>query len=247
MTTRSGTTTGPNAPPVLYEKRDDGAIAVVTLNRPEVLNAYNMAMRDALYEVLRAVRDDPDVRVMVLRGNGDSFCSGGDIAEFGTALSPIGARETRWRRDVWGILWSLQKVTLAAVHGFVAGSGFEMVLLCDLCVASRDARFLLPETGLGMIPGVGGTQTVPRLLGLGRGSDVVLTGRRLDARAAWRQGIVSAVVAPTRLRTAAIKRARQLAQIAPDLAAAVKREVNAGLDRSLPEGLELERTIGLSH
>src|SRR5207244_4261544 len=94
------------------------------------------------------------------------------------------AREVGWRRDVWGRLLALRAVSIAAVHGYAVGGGFEMALLCDLCVAADDARFALPETGLGMIPGVGGTQTLPRRVGLARALDVVLTGRHLDARAA---------------------------------------------------------------
>src|SRR5512144_619785 len=159
--------------PVLYAKQD--AVALVTLNRPKVLNAYNVAMRDALFEILQAVRDDPELRVMILQGNGPAFCSGGDITEFGRAPSPIAARDVRWRRDVWGLLWALPKFTIAAVHGAVVGSGFEMVLLCDCCIAATDARFSLPETGLAMIPGVGGTQTGPRHLGASLAMDTVLT------------------------------------------------------------------------
>jgi enoyl-CoA hydratase/carnithine racemase len=227
--------------PILYEK--DGSVAVVTLNRPEVLNAYNVAMRDALHEILLAVRDDPDVRVMILQGNGRAFCSGGDISEFGTAPSPLAAREIRWRRDVWGLLWSLPKIVLAAVHGAVVGSGFEMVLLCDLCIASTDARFQLPETGLGMIPGVGGTQTVARHLGIGRAMDMVLNGRRLDAATARRLGFVSEVVAPPRLRSAAIARARRIAPLAPRLTMALKRAVNDGSELSVVDGLLLEQRL----
>jgi enoyl-CoA hydratase/carnithine racemase len=194
-----------------------------------------------LFDVLQAVRDDVDVHVMILRGNGRAFCSGGDVREFGTAPSPTVARATRWRRDVWGLLWSLPTVTVAAVHDAVVGSGFEMVLLCDICIAASDARFALPETAMAMIPGVGGTQTVPRHLGVARALDMVLTGRALDARAAQRLGIVSEVVAPGRLRAAALRRARQLASVPPELAASLKRTVNEGLDLPLGEALALER------
>lgn len=218
-------------------------MAIVTLNRPEVLNAYNVALRDALFEVLRAVRDDLEVRVMVLRGNGRAFCSGGDVNEFGTAPSPVVAREVRWRRDVWGLLWSLPKITLAAVHGAVAGSGFEMVMLCDLCIAGREARFWLPETGLGMIPGAGGTQTAPRHLGLGRAMDIVLGGRWLDAEELHRWGIVSEVVDCSELWSRALARARRCAALPPGLAEAVKRTVNEGWDLPLLDGLRLERQV----
>jgi enoyl-CoA hydratase len=142
------------APAVLYDK--DGAIAIVSLNRPAALNAYDTAMRDGLYEALSAVRDDPEVRAVILRGNGPAFSTGGDLREFGSAPSAVGAREARWRRDVWGLLKRVRQPVIAAVHGYVVGGGLEMTLLCDLCVAADDARFAYPETGLGMIPGVAG-------------------------------------------------------------------------------------------
>jgi len=228
-------------PVVLYEKDGDGSVAIVTLNRPEVLNAYDVTMRDGLYECLEAVRDDPDVRVMVLQGNGRAFCTGGDIHEFGSAPSPVGAREVRWRRDVWGTLWRLPKITLAAVHGVAVGGGFEMALLCDQCIAATDARFALPEVGLGMIPGVAGTQTAPRLVGLGRGVDVVVAARWLDARTARRWGIAAKVVPPQRLRSEALRYARRLARLPSAAVAALKRAVNDGLDHSLVQGLDLEK------
>jgi enoyl-CoA hydratase/carnithine racemase len=226
---------------VLYDK--DGPIGIVSLNRPEVLNAYNVAMRDALFEALQAVRDDPDVRAMVLRGNGPAFSTGGDVTEFGTAPSPVAARDVRWRRDVWGILRTLPKPAIAAVHGYAVGGGFEMALLCDLCIAAQDARFCYPETALAMIPGVAGTQTTPRLLGVGRALDLVLTGRWLTAAEALRLGIVARVVAPGELRAAAVDLARRLCEVPPALVARAKRAVNEGLDLALLDGLRLERRL----
>ncbi len=229
---------------VLYEKDGDAGVALVTLNRPHVLNAYDTTMRDGLYEALCAVRDDPDVRVMLLRGNGPAFCTGGDINEFGTTPSPRRAREVRWRRDVWGMLWSLPAITLAAVHGTVVGGGFEMAMLCDLCIASDDARFALPETGLGMIPGVAGTQTLSRLLGVGPAMDLALTGRWLEAAAALRVGLICQVVARGRLRSSALRRARRLACLDRATVEGLKRAVKEGLDRPLEQGLALERLAG---
>jgi enoyl-CoA hydratase/carnithine racemase len=228
-------------PAVLYEKR--GSIALVSLNRPEVLNAYNVAMRDALYETLLAVRDDPEVRAMVLRGNGPAFCTGGDVKEFGTAPSPLGARAARWGRDVWGTLRALRQPTLAAVHGYAVGGGWEMALLCDQCLASDDARFSLPETGLAMIPGVGGTQTAPRALGLGRAMDCVLTGRWLTAREAFELGLVTRVVSSAGLDAAALATAERLAAMDASLLHACKRAVWDGLDLPLAAGLELEARL----
>ncbi|MFQ5666945.1 MAG: enoyl-CoA hydratase/isomerase family protein [Candidatus Binatia bacterium] len=232
---------GRRAPAVLYEKI--GPIASVSLNRPEVLNAYNVAMRDALFETLQAVRDDPDVRVMLLQGNGRAFCTGGDVREFGRAPSPVVARDVRWRRDVWGLLQSLPVPTIAAVHGYAVGGGFEMALLCDLCIAADDARFSYPETGMGMVPGVAGTQTTARALGVGRALDLILTGRWLSAAEALELGIVIQVVAARRLRPAAVDLARRLCELPATLVARAKRVVHEGLDLSLAEGLALERRL----
>lgn len=234
-------------PAVLYEKHDDGRVAIVTLNRPDVLNAYDVEMRDALYEALLAVRDDPEVRVMLLRGNGRAFCTGGDLTEFGTAPSPIAARRIRWRRDVWGTLWNLPKLTIAAVHGLAVGGGLEMALLCDQCFASSDARFSLPETGLGMIPGVAGTQTLPRAIGLATAMRLVLCGEALTTKEARRLGIVNQVFPSKRFRSSALNRAKQLADCcSPALFAALKQAVARGLDLPLREGLGLERTLSAS-
>lgn len=231
------------APPVLYETLDAGRIAVVTLNRPQRLNAYDVGMRDGLYEALSAVRDDPAVRAMILRGNGPAFSTGGDVAEFGSAPSPTRAREVRWLRDVWGTLWRLPAISIAAVHGYAVGGGFEMALLCDACVASREARFALPETGLGMLPGVAGTQTLPRAIGVGRAVDLVLTGRPLSAPEAWSLGLVNSVVARRRLDETARALARRIAALPAGAVAALKRAVDAGLDGGLEHGLGWERRL----
>jgi len=121
---------------VLFEKRD--GIAWVTLNRPRVLNAYNVQMRDDLHQVLSALHDDPEVRAMVLAGAGKAFSTGGDVSEFGQSPSPIVARWVRFRRDVWGLLRTLPIPTVAAVHGFTVGGGLEMALLCDIAIAADD-------------------------------------------------------------------------------------------------------------
>jgi len=226
---------------ILFERR--GPIAWVTLNRPEVLNAYNTEMRDDLYAALSAVRDDGSLRGLVLRGAGRAFCSGGDIREFGLAPSPVAARDVRWRRDVWGLLRSLRQPAIAAIHGHAAGSGLEMALLCDLRIAASDAVFSLPETGLGMIPGVVGTQTAPRAFGVGRALELVLTGRRIDAREARRVGLVGSVVKPARLESEADRLARRLAKIDGEIISQVKDLVVRGMDLPLEAALARERLV----
>lgn len=228
---------------VEFEKR--GAIARVTLDRPEKLNAYDVQMRDDLYAVLGAIDDDPEVRVCVLRGRGRAFSTGGDVAEFGRAPSPVIARAVRFRRDVWGRLANLRAVTLAAVHGFTVGGGMEMMLLCDLRLAAHDVRMALPETALGMVPGVAGTQTLPRAIGVGRALDLVLTGRWLDARAALRLGLVNRVVPRARLDGAALAWARRLARVDPAMVHAVRRSIRASHDGTLADAVALERRLGL--
>jgi len=226
-----------------YEKR--GAVAVVSLDRPEKLNAYDVAMRDDLYAVLGAADEDPEVRAVVLRGRGPAFSTGGDLTEFGTAPSPLVARDVRRRRDVWTRLLNVRAATLAAVHGWAVGGGMEMALLCDLCVAADDARFALPETGLGAIPGVGGTQTTPRRAGTSRALEIVLAGRTLDAAEALAAGLVQRVVPRARLETAAYALATRLAALDPRLVRAVRRLLRAAHGGTLAAALGLERRLAL--
>lgn len=227
-----------------YEKR--GPVAIVTLDRPEVLNAYNVAMRDDLHAVLGAADDDPDVRALVLRGRGRAFSTGGDVSEFGSAPSPLVARRVRWQRDVWSRLLDLRAATVAAVHGYAVGGGMEMALLCDVRIAATDARFALPETALGMIPGVCGTQTLPRAVGMARALDLVLTGAWLDARRAHDVGLVTRVVPRARLEASALALARRLARVDSRVIAAARRCVRAAHDLSLADGIELERRLALA-
>ncbi len=138
-----------------YTKRDDG-IAVLTLDRPDALNAFNVQMRDDVYEVLTAVRDDPEVRGLLVAGAGDrAFCAGADLTEFGSAPSQAIARQVRFERDVWGLWLSITKPIVAAVHGYCLGSGIEIASVCDIRIAANDTTFGMPEVGLGLIPAAG--------------------------------------------------------------------------------------------
>jgi len=223
-----------------------GRVATITLDRPHRLNAYDVTMRDELWAALAAAADDPGVHVAVLRGSGPAFCTGGDLAEFGTALSPLVARSVRFARDVPGRLARFAKPLVAAVHGYVVGGGLEMALLADFAVAATDARFRLPEVGLGMIPGVGGTQTLPRAVGLGRAADVVLTRRWLDASEALAMGIVTRVVAPDAVAAEAETISAAIARLAPPLLRSARRAVCDGLDVPLAAGLDLETRLVLT-
>jgi len=226
---------------VLYRK--ESPVAWVTLNRPDQYNAYNVEMRDALFDALGAVEDDPDVRAMVLAGAGSAFSTGGDLHEFGSAPSPTVARWVRFRRDVWGRLRALSVPTIAAIHGFTVGGGLEMALLCDFAIAADDTRICFPETGAGMIPGVAGTQTGSRRLGLGWALDLCITGRWIDARDALLVGLVAEVVPGASLESRAQALALEVGRLPRECTAAAKLAVWDGLDLPLNEGLELERRL----
>ena len=229
---------------VLYSK--SGAVAHLTLNRPRRLNAYNVAMRDELYVLLEAVRDDPDVRAVVLSGAGErAFCAGADLSEFGTAPSQAVARAVRWERDVWGLFLAIDKPIIAAVHGYVIGSGVEMACLCDLRIASDDATFAMPEAALGMAPAAGGSQTLPRVAGLGPALEMLLAGRRLTVEEAHRAGLVHRVVARDALAGEALALAEALAGLEPAVVSAAKRAIRHGMDAPLARGLELEERLAV--
>ncbi len=229
-------------PLVLYDKLD--GVARLTLNRPQALNAVNLAMRDELWVLLQAVRDDPDVRAVVVRGAGErAFCAGADVKEFGTAPSFVEARRARRERDLWGLLLALPKPLVAAVHGWALGAGCELSLLCDLRIAAEDARFSLPEVNLGYIPSAGGTQTLPRVIPRGVALQMILSGEPVDAATALRLGLVHRVVPPAELDAAALAMAERLARLPPAYVAAIKRAVNDALDLPLPLALRREAEI----
>jgi enoyl-CoA hydratase len=227
---------------IIYEKQD--AIAYITLNRPQVLNVYNIKMRDELYQILGAIKDDPDVSVVILKGTGDkAFCAGADLSEFLTAPSPIIARQVRWERDVWGLFLSLSQPVVAALHGYVLGDGIEMALCCDLRIASEDAQFGTPEVGLGIIPAAGGTQTLPRTVGRGKALEMLLTGRRINAEEAYKAGLVNRVVPREKLLPTVEEIARKIASYNQMAVRCAKQAIVRGSDLPLKEGLELEKRL----
>lgn len=227
---------------IIYEKQDGKAY--VTLNRPKALNAYNIRMRDELYQVLGAIKDDPEVLVAIFKGAGDkAFCSGADLSEFLTAPSPVIARGVRFERPVWELFLSIMKPFIAALHGYVLGSGIEIAACCDIRVASEDAQFGLPEVGLGIIPAAGGTQTVPRLIGRTTALEMLLAGKWLSAQEALRVGMVNQVVKKEELLPTVEKFADQIKSYDPEVVSLAKQAVVTGMDMTLAQGLELEAEL----
>lgn len=226
---------------LIYEKH--GAAAHVSLNRPQVLNAYNIQMRDDLSQALAAADDDPDVSALLVTGEGRAFCSGADLTEFGTAPSQVVARQVRWQRDVWGQLLGLDLPVVCAVHGYCIGSGLEIALMCDVRIAARDTVFAMPEVQLGMIPAAGGSQTLPRSAGPSRSLDLLLTGRRFDAQEALALGLITRLADADEIPAAGMDLAQKLASAPRPAMAAAKRALAQGLDLNLEQGLELETRL----
>jgi len=227
---------------IIYEKKN--GLAYITLNRPQALNVYNIRMRDELYQALGAIRDDAEVRVALFRGAGDrAFCAGADLGEFLTAPSPIIARRARWERDIWGLFLSINKPFIAALHGYVLGSGVEIALCCDIRLASEDVQFGLPELGLGIIPAAGGSQTLPRVIGGAKALEILLSGRWVKAEEARRLKLVNRVLPRKELMPEAERLAERIAGFNPLAVSCAKQAVTRGLDLSLNQGLELEARL----
>src|SRR3989454_7711525 len=227
----------------LYEKTSEG-LAWITLNRPDVLNAINMQMRDELWDLMHAVRDDPDVRVVIFKGAGNrAFSAGADINEFGTAPSYVEARRARRERDLWGLMLSLDKLLIAAIHGYALGAGIELPMCCDLRIASDDASLGLPEVSLGYIPSAGGTQTLPRLVPPGIAMQMILTGDPIDAATAYRYGLVQRIVPREQLYAEGEALAQQVLSHSPLAVLLAKRAVVEGIEMPLAQGLALESRL----
>ena len=227
---------------LIYEKKDN--IGWVTLNRPEALNVYNVQMRDDLYEVLQAIRDDDEIRVGIVKGAGEkAFCAGADLSEFLTAPPPVAARKVRFTRDVWKVFLSISQPMIAALQGYVLGSGIEIALCCDIRIASPEAKFGLPEMGLGIIPAAGGTQTLPRTIGRSRALEMLLTNRWVGAEEACQFGLVNRLVPRNKLLQIVEDMAKKIASYDPAAVRCAKEAVVRGMDMSLQDGLNLEKLL----
>jgi len=213
---------------------------VLTLAHPP-LNIYDLRMRDELIDAFSAVRDHPDVRVLVLAAEGAHFSAGADLKEFGTAEGVLDARSIRWERDPWTPLWELPQPTVVALHGYALGAGLEMALLCDIRVAATGTTLALPETTLGMLPSAGGTQSLARVVGPGRAAPLVMLGSRIDAAEALRLGVVDSVVDDADVE--AHRLAERIAAADPLAVRAARRALRVAADLPLADGLRHERLL----
>ncbi len=227
------------ANPVLIERR--GHVALITLNRPEAMNACNRELLSGLHEALDALRFDPEVRVLLVTGAGEkAFCAGADLKER-AGMTPLEVKRFIVTiRDTFSLIEAMGKPVIAVVNGVALGGGTELALACDIRIAADTAMMGLTETGLGIIPGAGGTQRLPRLVGKGKAKELIFTARRVTAEEALAIGLVEQVVPAAHLMETALQMAERIAENGPIAVEQAKYAINAGMETDLATGLLLE-------
>jgi enoyl-CoA hydratase/carnithine racemase len=227
---------------VLYEKK--GPIAYVTINRPKVLNALNAKTISELRSTFEDVRDDAEVRGVVFTGAGDkAFAAGADISEMANDTALTAEEKTRSGQALTDLIENLGKPVIAAVYGFALGGGCELSMASTIRIAAETASFGQPEVKIGVMPGYGGTQRLPRLVGKGRALQLILSGEIIGAQEAYRIGLVNEVVPTASLLSRAEAILNQFIANAPVGVKYSIEAVNKGLDASLAEGLLLEASL----
>jgi enoyl-CoA hydratase/carnithine racemase len=219
----------------------DGHIATVRLDRPEALNAISGAMADELAGALLQAAADPAAWVVVLAAAGEkAFCVGADLKERNQLDDPGWMRNRLLMRAMFDTLRSLPQPTVASVFGYALGGGFELALNCDLIVAAEDAVFGLPEVTVGIVPGGGGTQLLPRKVGMARAKELVFTGRRISGQEAFDMGLVARVVEPEALEKVTVELVRELCRSSPVSLREAKQAIDRGIGVSTEDAIELE-------
>jgi enoyl-CoA hydratase len=222
----------------------DGAIAVITINRPKVLNALNSQTIDELRRATLDLKFDTSVRAVIITGAGEkSFVAGADINELAVQSPVQGKEHARHGQHVFDLIENLGKPVIAAINGFALGGGCELALACTIRIAAENARLGQPEINLGIVPGYGGTQRLPRLVGKGVALDLLLTGRQVTAQDALQVGLVTRVVPSAELMSEAKRLAGDLATKAPIAVQYILEAVHRGLEQPFDKGQFLEATL----
>ena len=224
---------------ILTESR--GRVGLVTLNRPEALNALNFALMEELIAALRGFDADPGVGAIVITGSEKAFAAGADVKEMQALEFPAIYLENRIAG--WDALATIRKPIIAAVAGYALGGGCELALMCDIVLAADTAKFGQPEIRLGIIPGIGGTQRLTRIVGKAKAMEMCLTGRMIDAAEAERAGIAARVVPAADLVEEALKTAETIAGMSEPVVAMMKESINRAYETMLGEGIRFERRL----
>lgn len=216
-------------------------LAVITINRPDVRNALCNAMVEELAKAFSLVNKDKEIKVLIVTGEGEkAFMAGADIKELEERDFIKGREQTRRRQEVFNMLWEMPIPVIAAINGYALGAGLELALACTLRLASNNAQMGSPEVNLGIIPGDGATQRLPRLIGFGKSMELILTGSIIDAEEACRIGLVNKMVEPESLMDEAIEMAQKLAAKSSLALQYAKEAVNRSLEMGIYEGLAHE-------
>jgi enoyl-CoA hydratase len=227
---------------IIYEKKD--GVAWIIINRPQVMNALDIESRKEILAALQDADSDKDVRVVVLTGSGDkAFCAGADLRIF-REMNAYEARDyVKLAKQVARTIETLSKPVLAVVKGYALGGGLELVLACDLVIASEDAKFGQTELNVGLIPGVGGTQRLPRVIGIRRAKEMIYTGQIIDAEEAYRLGLVNKVVPAEKLNETLNELLTQIKSKSPLILKLAKQAVNKAFEADLTSGLDYESEL----
>ena len=224
---------------LLFEIKD--SIAYITINNPKSLNALNTATLTELNKCLAQLEKRKDARVVIVTGSGaKAFVAGADISEMVNATSEEGRTMALLADEAFCRLERMPQVSIAAVNGYALGGGCELAMACDIRIAADTAVFGQPECGLGILPGFGGTQRLPRLIGKGRAKELIFTCDRIDAQEAWRIGLVNKVVPQAELLDACRAMAQRILKNGGYAVTLAKQAINAGLDTDLANGLKME-------
>lgn len=221
-----------------YEVKD--GIAFVTVNRPKSLNALSNEVLDELYAAFTAVNNDPKVKAAILTGEGKAFVAGADISEMVNLTTLEGRAMMIKGQNVMNLIETIEKPVIGAINGFALGGGCELAMACDIRIASEAAKFGQPEVNLGIIPGFGGTQRLPRLVGKGMGKYLIMTAEMIDAQEAYRIGLVEKVVPAEELMGTAEKVAKTIMSKAPIAISAAKLAINNGISLDVKTGVAYE-------
>jgi enoyl-CoA hydratase/carnithine racemase len=231
---------------ILLQERTEEGILILKLNRPEAMNCFNFDLLAALADAIREANFDVSLRCIIITGEGGedpkkaSFSTGADLKERRT-LSPDQVRRFVFTiRSTFTAVEQVRVPVIAAINGFAFGGGMELALACDLRIASSNAIMGLPETSLAIIPGAGGSQRLPRIIGVAKAKELIFTGRRISAKTALEIGLVNRVVEPAELMPAALELAREIAKNGPIGVAQAKFAINYGMEASLGVALPLE-------
>lgn len=229
--------------PLVRVERDQG-ITTVTLNRPQALNALSAALRNEIARVFTELRTDPTTEVVILTGAGRAFTVGLDLKELGGEQSAVGAISSQ---DLAAAVTGLHQPIIGAINGYAITGGFELALMCDFLIASTDAKFADTHARVGVVPGWGLSQRLPRLIGANRAKELSLTGNYLDAETACAWGLVNRVVAPDALLPTCRKLAADIVSTDPLTRGEIKRIIDAGWHTTLGEGLDIELDASRRH